>query len=248
MKMATGTPMGGSFDDDFERDIEALVREQHQSRAAFDLDRDELSFRSGSAPPTVEGSRNAFGSLFGQDVFAETACHLGGQDSRGLLSEEDLRSHPAYLSYYYSNENLNPRMPPPAISKEDWRAQQRFHGGTSSFGGIGDRRRKKESMDGDGQSSSLFSLQPGFLMHDGERDMLEASRGVLPPNLSQQQSGEWIESTDGLIGLPDVGLGMRRKSFADVLQVAKPFPFSSEFPSLPNCLLKHSRNKSTFQW
>ncbi|XP_009396181.2 pumilio homolog 1 [Musa acuminata AAA Group] len=218
MKMATGTPMGGNFDDDFERDIEALVREQHQSRAAFDLDRDELSFRSGSAPPTVEGSRNAFGSLFGQDVFAETACHLGGQDSRGLLSEEDLRSHPAYLSYYYSNENLNPRMPPPAISKEDWRAQQRFHGGTSSFGGIGDRRRKKESMDGDGQSSSLFSLQPGFLMHDGERDMLEASRGVLPPNLSQQQSGEWIESTDGLIGLPDVGLGMRRKSFADVLQ------------------------------
>ncbi|CAL9072478.1 unnamed protein product [Musa acuminata var. zebrina] len=219
MKMAPETAMGGNFDNDFERDIEVLLREQHQSRGFFDLNRDELNFRSGSAPPTVEGSRTAFRSLFEHDVFAETPRLVGGQDSGELLSEEDLRSHPAYLSYYYSNENLNPRMPPPAISKEDWRVQQRFRAGASLLGGVGDSRSRKESMGGDNRSSSLFSLQPGFLMHDGEREMLEPSRGVLPLNLSRQQSGEWLErSGDGFIGLPDVGLGMRRKSFADVLQ------------------------------
>ncbi|RWW36558.1 hypothetical protein BHE74_00058408, partial [Ensete ventricosum] len=219
MKMAPETPMGGNFDNDFERDIEVLLREQHQSRGFFDLDRDELNFRSGSAPPTVEGSRTAFRSLSEHDVFVEPPRRVGGQDSGELLSEEDLRSHPAYLSYYYSNENLNPRMPPPAISKEDWRVQQRFRAGASLLGGIGDSQSRKESMGGDNRSSSLFSLQPGFLMHDGEQEMLGPSRGVLPPNLSRQQSGEWLNrSGDGFIGLPDVRLGMRRKSFADVLQ------------------------------
>ncbi|CAI9783522.1 unnamed protein product [Fraxinus pennsylvanica] len=36
-------------------------------------------------------------------------------------NEKELRSDPAYLSYYYSNVNLNPRrLPLPLLSKEDW--------------------------------------------------------------------------------------------------------------------------------
>lgn len=204
--------MGGNFDDEFERDIDSLVREQHQNRGTFDLDWNELDIlRSGSAPPTVEGSRTTSASLFGHGDFAEVNRRLSGQDSGGFLSEEDLRSHPAYLSYYYSNENHNPRMPPPGISKEDWRVQQRFHPRGSSFGGIGDRRQRKESAESDGQISSLFFLQSG-------KDMVEQSRGMLPQNCQEQL--EWLGCrSDGLIGLHDVGLGMRRKSFADVLQV-----------------------------
>ncbi|XP_008789554.1 pumilio homolog 4-like [Phoenix dactylifera] len=214
IKMAPGTLANGNFDD-FEKDLEALLREEQQPRAAFDPERDELhTCRSGSAPPTVEGSRTAFGSLFGHAGLPEARC-FDGTDGGDVLSEEEMRSHPAYLSYYYSNENLNPRLPPPVVSREDWRAAQRFRAG--SFGGIGDWRRTKESGDGDGSSSSLFSLQPGLPVRDREQEMIEPSGGV--QDLSQQQLAEWLKrGTDGLIGLPDVGLGTRRKSFADALQ------------------------------
>ncbi|KAH7691954.1 pumilio RNA-binding family protein [Dioscorea alata] len=197
VRMAPAPAANGGFED-FERDLEAVLREQqHQSRAALDRERErELNlYRSGSAPPTVEGSRRAVGNLFGAAGGQPESLFVDNHDAGEMLSEDEMRSHPAYLSYYYSNENLNPRLPPPMVSKEDWRVAQRFHG----FGGIGDRRRK-ESWEGDGSSSSLFSLQPG----------------VLPP---QQQSSEWSgHGANALMGLPDVGLGTRRKSFADVVQ------------------------------
>lgn len=71
--------------------------------------------RSGSAPPTVEGSLNAVGGLF----------DAKRSDGKGFVSEEELRTDPAYVNYYYSNVNLNPRLPPPLLSKEDWRSAQR---------------------------------------------------------------------------------------------------------------------------
>lgn len=83
-----------------------------QEAAAGDRERELSMCRSGSAPPTVEGSLSAI----------------------GRLNDDELRSDPAYLSYYYSNVNLNPRLPPPVLSKEDWRSTQRL-------GGIGDRRK-----------------------------------------------------------------------------------------------------------
>ncbi|KAJ0075490.1 hypothetical protein Patl1_35204 [Pistacia atlantica] len=39
-------------------------------------------------------------------------------------SEEQLRSDPAYFAYYCSNVNLNPRLPPPLISRENWRLEE----------------------------------------------------------------------------------------------------------------------------
>ncbi|KAJ0963620.1 hypothetical protein J5N97_028742 [Dioscorea zingiberensis] len=204
VKMAPAPAANGGFED-FERDLEAVLREQqHQSRAALDRERELNPYRSGSAPPTVEGSRRAVGSLFGVSGQSES-FFLDNHDAGEMLSEEEMRSHPAYLSYYYSNENLNPRLPPPMVSKEDWRMAQRFHG----FGGIGDRR-KKESWEGDGGSSSLFSLQPG-----------------VSPALPQQQQSH--RGANAVIGLPDVGLGTRRKSFADVVQ--EEFNFSTSMPA-----------------
>ncbi|XP_020209936.2 pumilio homolog 2-like, partial [Cajanus cajan] len=171
--------------------------------------------RSGSAPPTVEGSLSAVGGLFGgggSSGAASTGENAGfsefrrTKDVNGIASEEELRSDPAYLSYYYSNVNLNPRLPPPLLSKEDWRFQQRLKGGASVLGGIGDRRKVNKPDDNGGRS--LFSSPPGFNMRKQENEVdNEKTRG----------SAEW--GGDGLIGLPGLGLS-KQKSFAEIFQVA----------------------------
>ncbi|KAL0390228.1 UNVERIFIED_CONTAM: Pumilio3 [Sesamum calycinum] len=102
-----------SFGDEFEKEIGLLLREQRR-QDADDLEKELNLYRSGSAPPTVEGSLSAVGGLFNHGVtgaggsvssaFAEFARNKSGN---GFLSEEELRSDPAYLSYYYSNVNLN---------------------------------------------------------------------------------------------------------------------------------------------
>ncbi|ONK67730.1 uncharacterized protein A4U43_C05F3150 [Asparagus officinalis] len=157
-------------------DLGLLLREQRRQES-IDRDRErELDmYRSGSCPPTVEGSLNAI---------------EGVDDGHGFLNEEELRSDPAYLSYYYSNVNLNPRLPPPVMSKEDWRFAQRVQAvGSSKVGGIGDRRKATNNSgnnradNGEG-SRSLFSMQPGFNPKKEENDT------------------RWLDKDgDGLIGL-----------------------------------------------
>ncbi|KAA8534411.1 hypothetical protein F0562_031928 [Nyssa sinensis] len=176
-------------------------------------ERDLNIYRSGSAPPTVEGSLSAVGSLLRNPDFTQIGSD--GSITSGILSEDEIRSHPAYLSYYYSNYNLNPRLPPPLLSKEDWRVAQRFQAGGSSFGGIGDWRKK---LVDDGDNTSLFSMQPGLSVQTAEDELMEL-RKATARNLSQQMSTEWqARGSDGLIGLSGAGLGVRRKSFADILQ------------------------------
>ncbi|CAK9188610.1 unnamed protein product, partial [Ilex paraguariensis] len=190
---------------EFEKEIGVLLREQRRHEAD-DREKELNLYRSGSAPPTVEGSLNAVGGLFnhggdGGDssdgaAFLEFARTKSGN---GFMSEEELRSDPAYLSYYYSNVNLNPRLPPPLLSKEDWRFAQRLQGGSSA---IGDRRKVNRNDTGAG-GISLFSMPPGFSSkkQDSENDSQKL-----------QVSAEW--GGDGLIGLPGIGLGTRQKSLA----------------------------------
>ncbi|GJU92366.1 hypothetical protein Tco_1304789 [Tanacetum coccineum] len=96
-----------------------LIREKRTSEMELNM------FRSGSTPPTVEGSLNVVNGLFESGV-----C------------EDELRSDPAYVNYYYANVNLNLRLPTSLVSKEDWRFSQRLSGGGSGGGSvIGDRRK-----------------------------------------------------------------------------------------------------------
>ncbi|KAM7467880.1 hypothetical protein LguiB_015442 [Lonicera macranthoides] len=75
-------------------------------------DRELSTYQSRSTLPTVKGSLNAVGTTI--------TANFGG------VSEEELRSDPAYISYYYSNVNLNPRLLHPLLSKEDWRFAQKL--------------------------------------------------------------------------------------------------------------------------
>ncbi|KAK7404543.1 hypothetical protein VNO78_05495 [Psophocarpus tetragonolobus] len=196
----------GSFGDELEKEIGMLLREQRRQEAD-DRERELNIFRSGSAPPTVEGSLSAVGGLFGGVGGGATAAFSefqGTKDVNGIASEEELRSDPAYLSYYYSRVNLNPRLPPPLLSKEDWRFQQRLKGGASVLGGIGDRRKVNRTDDNGGRSP--FATPPGFNMRKPESEVdNEKTRG----------SAEW--GGDGLIGLPGLGLS-KQKSFAEIFQ------------------------------
>ncbi|XP_073136218.1 pumilio homolog 1-like [Henckelia pumila] len=197
----------GSFGDDLEKELGLLLREQRRQEVD-DRERELNLYRSGSAPPTVEGSLSAVGGLFNHDgggggptSFADFAR---SKDGNGCLSDEELRSDPAYLSYYYSNVNLNPRLPPPMMSKEDWRFAQRLQGGNSA---IGDRRKLNSRNDTGSGGRSLFSNPPGFnakkLEDEGENEKL-------------QGAAEW--GGDGLIGLPGLGLGNKQKSLAEMFQ------------------------------
>lgn len=188
--------MLGSSEGSYGEDLEELGLLLQHSQEANERERErELNiYRSGSAPPTVEGSLSAVGGLFGH-----------GAD----LSEEELRSDPAYSSYYYAHVNLNPRLPPPALSKEDCRFTQRLQAGGSGLGGIGDRRRVNR-IDDEG-SRSLFSMQPGLAL-------AKEGNGVQPTK--SQASSEWLErGDDGLIGLSGLGLGGRQTSLAHIFQV-----------------------------
>ncbi|XP_024966409.1 pumilio homolog 2-like [Cynara cardunculus var. scolymus] len=204
----------GSFGDELEKEIGLLLREQR--READDREKELNMYRSGSAPPTVEGSLSAVGGLYnnynGQNNGLAFSEFAGGN---GFMSEEELRADPAYLSYYYSNVNLNPRLPPPLLSKEDWRFTQRLQGsGGSGLGGIGDRRKPNRTDGGGGGGGggsggvSLFSMPPGFNSKKQESENFEVEKAKV--------SAEW--GGDGLIGLPGLGLGSKQKSLAEIFQ------------------------------
>ncbi|KAG8495029.1 hypothetical protein CXB51_012688 [Gossypium anomalum] len=206
----------GSFGDDLEAEMGLLLREQRSKQDADDLERELNLYRSGSAPPTVEGSLSAVGGLFGDGatIAAGTAAgtgatafsaFAGAKNGNGFASEEELRSDPAYHSYYYSNVNLNPRLPPPLLSKEDWKFAQRLKGGSSVIGGIGDRRKVNRADNGSGRS--LFSMPPGFDSRKLENE-IEAEK--------VHNSANW--GGDGLIGLSGIGLGSKQKTLAENFQ------------------------------
>ncbi|KAJ3668958.1 hypothetical protein LUZ60_010908 [Juncus effusus] len=186
---------GFNGDDLLETDLSLLLCEQRLRQEATDRERELNMYRSGSAPPTIEGSLSAVGTILPEFLQSNNDNTING-----FSSEEELRADPAYLSYYYSHVNLNPRLPPPVLSKEDWRSTQRLKSGGGS---IGDRRKQnRESEEFNAVGQSLFSQQ-GF-------GLREESEGLT------SGAGEWADNKagDGLIGL---SLG-RQKSFADVLQ------------------------------
>ncbi|KAK4338849.1 hypothetical protein RND71_040311 [Anisodus tanguticus] len=133
-------------------------------------------------------------------------------------SEDEIRSHLAYLSYYYSLENHNPRLPPPLLSREYWRVAQRVQaGGGSALGGVEGWRRNNLKDQGDG--SSLFTtMQPGLSLQRTKDEMIML-RKAAARNLSRGSSTELVDrGSPNLTGELSSGMGVRRKSFTDIVQ------------------------------
>uniref|UniRef100_A0A0E0LWY4 PUM-HD domain-containing protein n=1 Tax=Oryza punctata TaxID=4537 RepID=A0A0E0LWY4_ORYPU len=89
--------------------------------------RESVPNRSGSAPPSMEGSLAALGHMIGQQS-GNLEATLGGKLGNVVdssKSEEQLRADPAYCDYYGSKVNLNPRLPPPLMSRESRRFMNR---------------------------------------------------------------------------------------------------------------------------
>ncbi|KAJ8557522.1 hypothetical protein K7X08_003147 [Anisodus acutangulus] len=192
-----------------ESELESILlsQQQQQQQHSHDLvgerERDLNISRSGSAPPTVQGSLSAVGSLFRTNLAQSNSSNNnnssggGGNSSGDILTEEQIRSHPAYLAYYYSNVNLNPRLPPPLLSREDWRIAQRVQAGGCGF-------MSKNLME-QGGGSSLFAMQPGFPIQRAEDELIKL-RKTAARNLSRGT----LEARSGI--------GIRKKSFADIIQ------------------------------
>lgn len=205
---------GGNLEDNLQSELELILQARlRNQRIERDLDR----YRSGSAPPTVEGSLSAVGSLFRNNNLSDinSVTSSNGNCNNVVLTEEEIRSHPSYLSYYYSHDSVNPRLPPPLLSKEDWRVAQRFQSSGSMFGCIGNLRKNKVVEDSD--SPSLFSIQPGLSVHKVDIDLTESSNSSRN-NVIRNASSKWLDRGSSDLGLQRSRLGARRKSFADTLQ------------------------------
>lgn len=169
--------------------------------------RDTGFHRSGSAPPSVEGSLASIGGL----LASQLAGSGPGDGSDVIDSEQELRSDPAYLAYYYSHVNLNPRLPPPLVTRENYLLAQRL-----AVNGLGDKR-KLRSFD-DSNSRSLFSTQPMLPTHNEEPEFSEDDKSSLG-DLLKQVRGE--QGADGFMGL---AYGNRPKSLVDLIQVCLLLP------------------------
>ncbi|KAK9683330.1 hypothetical protein RND81_10G132600 [Saponaria officinalis] len=200
----------------------------------IDRERSFDVFRSPSAPPTVDGSLSAVGGLFHGGGPGDGDTPFAGGGGKVEISEEELRSDPAYINYYYSNVNLNPRLPPPLLSKEDWRFSQRWSGGGPSpgLGGIGDKRKVANNNNNNNHRGDEFN---GY--NDGSNNM---NNGVGNGNGGHHGGGENSlfakqpgfnggKKENGVVGgqsewsgvgLPGLGLGLgsRQKSIAEIIQ------------------------------
>ncbi|OIW20672.1 hypothetical protein TanjilG_19737 [Lupinus angustifolius] len=91
--------------------------------------------RSGSAPPSMEGSFHAIENLLSQQSSTQNASLATlNRAMQKCESEEELRADPAYLAYYNSHVNLNPRLPPPLISRENRHMRHHTSGFSNNWG------------------------------------------------------------------------------------------------------------------
>uniref|UniRef100_A0A6N2LN22 PUM-HD domain-containing protein n=1 Tax=Salix viminalis TaxID=40686 RepID=A0A6N2LN22_SALVM len=150
--------------------------------------------RSGSAPPSMEGSFAAIGNLLAQhNSGLSSSMESLGSVIENCESEEQLRSEPAYFAYYCSNVNLNPRLPPPLLSRENRRL-------VHHIGGFGNNWRPESG------NGSLQLPKSSLSTHKEEPNEDRSPRGA------SENSGVHIpgQNTTSLAG--------RHKSLVDLIQ------------------------------
>lgn len=176
--------------------------------------------RSGSAPPSMEGSFVAFGNLMAQHGSGlDPTLARFSSSTRKYESEEQLRADPAYSDYYYSNVNLNPRLPPPIIARENRRL-------VSHAVGLGDNWRST-SYDDSGNGSLYFTR--GSLSTHNEEPEDDRSPHEALDNFS--------DSTNAFTSADNAAfLAARHKSLVDLIQ--------EDFPRTPSPVYNQSHSSS----
>ncbi|KAG7026192.1 Pumilio-like 5 [Cucurbita argyrosperma subsp. argyrosperma] len=182
---------------------------------------DSIPNRSGSAPPSMEGSFAAIGNLLTQqDTSLDTSLSTLCDALENSVSEEQLRSHPAYFEYYWSNVNLNPRLPPPLISRENRRLVRHI-------GGLGKNRRLSSADD---TTNEFLHVSQGSLSTHQE----ETSEDRQP----EQVSENFIEKHGAALPAQNKSfVTSHRKSLVDLIQ--------EDFPRTPSPVYNQSLLGST---
>lgn len=159
--------------------------------------------RSGSAPPSMEGSFLAIDNLLSrQNAEASESLESLNISIGNYESEEQLRADPAYFSYYCSNVNLNPRLPPPLISWENRRLVRHIGSFGNNWG--------LTSVDDSGNVSLHFS-QGSLPTHKEEPEDEQPS---------QQPSNSWVDRTSEIwSGQENTTSADQHKAAADSSQV-----------------------------
>lgn len=159
--------------------------------------------RSGSAPPSMEGSFLAIDNLLSQqNAEASESLETLNIAIGNYESEEQMRADPAYLTYYCSNVNLNPRLPPPLISWENRRLVRHIGSFGNNWG--------LTSVDDCGNVSLHFS-QGSLPTHKEESEDEQSS---------QQPSNSWVDGTSEIWSGEDNNTSAdQHKVAADLLRV-----------------------------
>lgn len=158
--------------------------------------------RSGSAPPSMEGSFLAIENLLPQQNTTQNASLTTlGRALKKCESEEQLRADPAYFAYYSSNVNLNPRLPPPLTSFENRHLGRR----------IGSFRNNWGSSSADHSSKSSLHLPQGTLSTHKEESEDDSP---------QQPYENELVKTSGMWRRQDAAsLASQHKNVVDLIQV-----------------------------
>ncbi|TKY72740.1 Pumilio-like 5 [Spatholobus suberectus] len=157
--------------------------------------------RSGSAPPSMEGSFLAIENLLPQQNTTQNASLATlSTVMQKCESEKQLRADPAYLAYYSSNVNLNPRLPPPLTSWEN----RHLGCHIGSF-----RNNWRLSTTDDSGKSSLHLPQMTLSTHKEESE----------DDSPQQPYDDELVKTSGIWRRPDTAsLASQHKNMVDLIQ------------------------------
>lgn len=163
--------------------------------------KDAAPSRSGSAPPSMEGSFLAIENLLPLQNTQDASLTGLSRAVKNCESEEQLRADPAYLAYYNSNVNLNPRLPPPLTSWENRHTGHRVGSSGNNWGLSSIDHRSK---------SSLHLPQATLSTHKEESE----------DDSPQQQAHEnELVNTSGVWRRPDAAsLAPQPKNMVDLIQ------------------------------
>lgn len=173
--------------------------------------------RSGSAPPSMEGSFAAADNIVSQQNFSLNASLASINSAiNSYVSEEELNADPAYVTYS-SRVNLNPRFSPPLIRKAN-----RYL--VRHIGSAGNNRRLT-SYDDYGRGTLLMSHSKLPTHREEPEDDKSA----------QHTTSKWEDRSNSFTYPPEAILSSQLKTVVDMIQEDFPrtnSPVYSQGPSL----------------